>query len=155
MDNELYKKLCEELEITKYKECLLFPLPDDECLLSVRRENNEKVNYCSKQAECVECEFRSDKESYPEFTPKIQLELIKYLTRQENLIINYIYTSNEYGIASVDFERNEVYVKNKDFTNALLEFTLKVAQLARETSKPSLNRKELSIIIEKGEMKDA
>lgn len=147
MNIELYRKVCEELEIPKFKECLLSP--EHDCLLSLGYGKGERAKYCAMK-DSITCEFRSEKEDYPDFTPTVQLELVKFFIRQEKLIINYIFTSNEYGITSTDYAHNDLFVKDNEFANALLKLVLQIAQLSKKAATPIIDKEELVTIIIKG-----
>ena len=146
MNNELFNEACEELGVQKHCKCNSL---EHDCLLSLGYGKGDMSEYCSKEDLPVVCEYRSEETFYPEFTSTKQIELVKFFMRQQNLIIHYIYTNNEYGIAATDFEHHEIFVKHKEFTDALLDFTLQVARLVKDSEKPIVNTEELSIIIEK------
>lgn len=151
MDVELYEELCEELEVPKHYECFV---EEHDCLLSLGYGVGEMSHYCAKAEVPPQCDFRSKEEVFPKFTAEKQGELIKFLIRQDSLIIHYIYTEKAYGIACTVLPANEqIFVKEEDFTDALLAFIFKIVCFSKKCTKPIIDRKELIDIIEKGKIR--
>ena len=137
-----YEELCNKLGIKDYYIC---NADNNSCLLSKGFEVGDETQYCPVGLIMKNCELRSEKKVFSEFTPSKQVELLKFLWRQGNLNLQYFYLNNKYGFVFCGLDIDEVYVENEDFIEGLLEFVLKLLE-----NNYIKNEDELKNILERG-----
>ena len=112
----------------------------DTCEVLDKRKNNGDIDtmYMLYEVPKIELDYSDNIEPfYPEFTKEKQLELWKYLLRQQDLNIQYYYVDKKYGFVIADEE--EFFFEHKRFEVALAKLVIYL--------KKRLNKKEVRKIL--------